>query len=140
MLKSINDMIIPCTINRLPTNMMLPNATIQSAGLPVRHIHQGLIIHSHSNVRCEKKSTCSFCGCLSHRVSHCGVRELLKMSSSKSVLSSEYPKIADVLRERMKNAVMVNPNNTKGSVVATLAKNLYQRNFVIHEVGVVYRD
>ena len=52
MLKSVNDMIIPCTINRLPTNMMLPDATIQSAGLPVSHIHQGLIVQS--NVRSEK--------------------------------------------------------------------------------------
>ena len=65
------------------------------------------------------------------------MRELLKMSSSESVLSCDYQKVADVLRDRMKNAVIVNPNNTKGSVVATLAKNLYRRNFSINEVGVV---
>ena len=50
------------------------------------------------------------------------MRENLKMGSSESVLSCDYPKVADVLRDRMKNAVMVNPNNTKGSVVATLAR------------------
>ena len=65
------------------------------------------------------------------------MHENLKMGSSESVLSCDYPKVADVLCDRMKNAVMVNPNNTKGSVVATLAKNLYRRNFLINEVGVV---
>ena len=46
------------------------------------------------------------------------------MGSSESVLSCDYLKVADVLRDRMKNSVMINPNNTKGSVVATLARNL----------------
>ena len=65
------------------------------------------------------------------------MREKLKIGSLELVLSCDYPKVAEVLRDRIENTVMVNPNNTKGSVVATLTKNLYRCNFLINEVGVV---